>query len=175
MDKIVFSHITTGQWLAKVWIIRDLAWTNVHASYQILPWPNSYRGVWYGGIFFYNWECENILKFGRRFEPIFPRLLHSQKGKSTKKYSHSPHRNPTFLWEENVCHNKKIKISLLPSKATRCWSLSTAAGRHPPSATGRPPVATSIKVIFGNLPNIPKNLICIPNTPKISYPIKLFP
>ena len=73
-----------------------------------------------GAYFFYNWECENILKFGSRFEPIFSRILHSQKGKSTKKYSHSPHRNPTILWEENVCHNKKIKISLLPSKATRC-------------------------------------------------------
>ena len=129
--------------------------------------------------------------FGRRFETIFPEILYFREGISPPKHYHLPYGNPTFLWEGNVCYYKKTKIPLSSPKATRRrsppttavtagrrWQPSTTAsgGRRPPSiATGRSPATTSLKGIFGNLSTIPRNSICIPNTPKISYPRKLFP
>ena len=57
----------------------------------------------------------------------------------------SPHGNPTFPWEGNVCHCKKTKIPLSSPKATRHRSPPTTAataGRPPPpqpAAVGHPP------------------------------------
>ena len=51
----------------------------------------------------------------------------------------SPHGNPTFPWEGNVCHCKKTKIPLSSPKATRHRSPPTTAATagHPPP----PPLA----------------------------------
>ena len=43
--------------------------------------------------------------------------------------------NPTFLWEENICHCEKIKIHLSPPKATSHRSLSVTGHRHQPQST----------------------------------------
>ena len=78
---------------------------------------------------------------------------------------------------------KRPKYPLLPPKAARHRSPSTACHHHhccqTPSAAvvtvGQLVATASIKGIFGNLSNIPRNSICIPNTYKISYPEKLLP
>ena len=110
---------------------------------------DTYRGCLVWGHFSYD----------MRFEAIFFRNIAFLKRKINQKTFSSPHGNLTFPWEGNICHDEKTKIPLSPPKATHLWPLS---------------VATSIKGIFGNLPNIFGNLICTPNTPKISYLIKLF-
>ena len=130
--------------------------------------------------------------FGRRFETIFPRILYSREGISPPKYYHlPPHfhgkgmfaivKRPKYPYHHpkppTIDHRRPPPPSLAALRCRR-WPPSTAAagGRRPPSvATGRSPTTTSLKGIFENLSTIPRNLICIPNTPKISYPRKLFP
>ena len=120
----------------------------------------------------YFWECENIPMFNRGFEAIL-----SRRTIIPKTFSSPP---------MGIQHSHRKGIFAIIKRLNYPYHLPKplAADHHPPlvgqlllssTADHRPPTATSIKGIFGNLWNILVNSTCTLNILKISYPEKLFP